>query len=99
MVLPDEEPDAGHRDENADVKEGFQLGPHRDELAAGHAKKWQGLGLREDALPAQAEDGGFDFGVDGRSLAEDCLLESPPIRCVAKAITGEVGEWLKPAVC
>ena len=68
-MLFDEKPDARHRDEDADVQERFELGPDRNELPPRDAEKRCGLGIREDALPAQAEDGGFNFGVDGGSLA------------------------------
>lgn len=77
-MLLDEKPDARHCDEDAGVQKRFKLGPDRDELAASDAEKRRRLGVREDALLAQAEDGGFDFGVDGGSLAlgAEALVQS-----------------------
>ena len=69
MVVLDELADAGHRDEHAGIQERFELGPDRNELAAGHAEERLGAGLGQDALLAEAQDGGLDFGVDGGSLA------------------------------
>ena len=69
VMLLDEKADARHRDENADVEERPKLGANGNQLPARDAEKRRRRGIRKDALLAEAQDGGFDFGVDVKEFS------------------------------
>ena len=77
MVVLDELADAGDRDQDAGVEEGLELGADRNQLAAGYAKERRRPGVGQNALLAQVEDRGFDFGVNGESLARQEWRRGP----------------------
>jgi hypothetical protein len=68
-VVADEDADPGHRDEDADVEECPEFPADGNQLTARDSKKRRRPDIRQDALLAQADYGGFDFGVDRESLA------------------------------
>ena len=77
MVVLDEFADAGDRDQDARVEKGLELRADRNELPARHAKERRRPGVGQNALLAQMEDRGFDFGVNGESLARQKWRRGP----------------------
>ena len=70
-LLLDEQPHAGHRDQDPAVEQDAQLGPDRDELAPRDAREEGGLLGGQQALAAQTNDGGVHLGThNGQSLEQ-----------------------------